>query len=130
MKEFKKVNKTLIKSDNTTNKIFNRYLYCLIPFVLLIIISNLISGTSNIVLSLFKSLTVALLTSTIIQIIFNQIKKEESNTIKKSFFQEIFIEKQILTVSLIIGLFAINTNIYIISFHLYCIFIFHSPPPL
>lgn len=113
MKEFKKVNKTLIKSDNTTNKIFNRYLYCLIPFVLLIIISNLISGTSNIVLSLFKSSIVALLTSTIIQIIFNQIKKEESSTIKKSFFQEIFIEKQIITISLIIGLFAINTNIYI-----------------
>lgn len=108
MKEFKKVNKTLIKSDNTTNKIFNRYLYCLIPFILLIIISNLISGTFNIVLSLFKSLIVVLLTSTIVQIIFNSIKKE------KNIFYDIFIEKQILTISLIIGLFAINSNVYVI----------------
>ena len=113
MREFKKVDRTLIKSDNTTNKIFNRYLYCLICFVLLIIISNLIDGTFNVVLSLIKSLIISLLSSTIIQIIFNSIKKDWDRQNKKSFFQDIFIEKHILTISLIIGLFAMDSNIYV-----------------
>ena len=39
MKALKKVNKVFIKSNNTTNKIFNRYLYSLIPFIILIILS-------------------------------------------------------------------------------------------
>ena len=79
MKEFKKVNKTLIKSNNTTTKIFNRYLYCLIPFILLIIISNLISRTSNNIMSLLISITVSIFTSSLTQIIFNSIKKENNN---------------------------------------------------
>ena len=37
MREFKKLDRVFIKSNNTTNKIFNRYLYCLIPFILLIL---------------------------------------------------------------------------------------------
>ena len=48
MKEFKKVNQTFIKSNNQVSKIFNRYLYCLIPFILLIFIYDLIWGTSKI----------------------------------------------------------------------------------
>ena len=54
MKEFKKVNKTFIKSKNTTSKIFNRYLYCLIPFILLIIIYNLIWGNTTEIINLIK----------------------------------------------------------------------------
>ena len=38
MREFKKLDRVFIKSNNTTNKIFNRYLYSLIPFILLILI--------------------------------------------------------------------------------------------
>ncbi len=105
MKEFKKVNKTLIKSNNTTTKIFNRYLYCLIPFILLIIISNLISRTSNNIMSLLISITVSILTSSLTQIIFNSVKKENNN------IKDLFIDGQILTISLMIGLFAIDTSI-------------------
>ena len=105
MKEFKKVNKTLIKSNNTTTKIFNRYLYCLIPFILLIIISNLISKTSNIILSLLISITVSIITASLTQIIFNLIKKDKLN------IKELFIDSQILTLSIMIGLFSINTSI-------------------
>ena len=107
MKEFKKVNKTLIKSDNTTNKIFNRYLYCLIPFILLIIIFNLISRTFNIIGSLLISIIVSIITSLLIQIIFNKIRKEDFN------LKDIFIDKQVLTISVMIGLFAMNGNIVI-----------------
>ena len=113
MKEFKKVNKTLIKSDNTTDKIFNRYLYCLIPFVILIILINIVSGTFDIVLSLLKSILLVLLISIIVQIIFNSIKKDKCSYDSENILKYLFIEKNILTISLIVGLFSVNSSIYI-----------------
>ena len=38
MKEFEKVNKVFIKSNNTVSKIYNRYLFSLISFNLINII--------------------------------------------------------------------------------------------
>ena len=69
MKEFKTINKTFIKSNNTTNKIFNRYLYCLIPFILLTIIYNLIWGSNIEIINLLKSIIISLLTCTCTQYI-------------------------------------------------------------
>ena len=107
MREFKQVNKTFVKSNNTTSKIFNRYLYCLIPFVLLIITYNLIWGSIEVVTNLLKSIIISLFTSFIIQYIFNIIKKDKN--IKK-----IFLQDHILPLSIIIGLFAINSSILVI----------------
>ena len=107
MKEFKTVNKIFIKSNNTTNKIFNRYFYCLIPFILLIIIYNLIWGDKTEIINLLKSLSISLLTCTVTEYIFNIIKKEK-NIIK------IFLEDNILTISIILGLFSINSHILVI----------------
>lgn len=107
MKEFKKVNKTFIKSNNTTSKIFNRYLYCLIPFILLIIIYNIIWGDKIEIINLTKSISLSLITSTIIQYIFNVTKKEKN-------ISKIFLEDKILTISIILGLFSKNSSILII----------------
>ena len=107
MKEFKKVNKTFIKSKNTTSKIFNRYLYCVIPFILLIIIYNLIWGNITETINLIKSISISLITSFIIQCIFKIIKKEKS-------ISKIFFEDKVLTISIILGLFSKNSSILII----------------
>lgn len=107
MKNFKTLNQIFIKSNNTTNKIFNRYLYCLIPFILLLVIYNLIWGSSKVVINLLISIILSLITSTITQYIFNIIKKEKN-------ISNIFLEDNILTISIILGLFSINTPIPII----------------
>ena len=107
MKEFKQVNKTFIKSNNTTTKIFNRYLYCLIAFFLFIIIYNLIWKNITIVSNLIQSTLLSIITSFITQYIYNLIKKEKNIT-------RIFFQDHILTLSLIIGLFSINSSIIIV----------------
>ena len=55
-----KETKTYIKSNNSTTKIFNRYLYSLIPFILLIIIYNLTKGSNTVIISLLKSIIISL----------------------------------------------------------------------
>ena len=66
MRTFNKVNKIFVKSDNTTTKIFNRYLYCLIPFILLMIIYNLIWGDKIIIINLLNSVGVSLITGLVV----------------------------------------------------------------
>ena len=107
MKEFIKVNKVFIKSNNTTNKIFNRYLYCLIPFILLIVIYNLIWGSVSIIFSLLKAISISLIINTIIQYIFNIINNQKK-------FSKIFLEDKILTISIILGLFSLNSSVLVI----------------
>lgn len=107
MKEFKKIDKVFIKSNNTTNKIFNRYLYCLIPFILIIIISSIILNDKLEIINLLKSLSLSILCCSITQFIFNKLNKNNNIT-------KIFLEDNILTISIILGLFAINTNYIII----------------
>lgn len=109
MKEFKILNQTFIKSNNQTSKIFNRYLYSLIPFILLIIISNLINKSFNTIIDLLVSILVSLLTSIITQYIFNIKNKEKDIT-------KIFKEYNILTISLILAIFTINEPILVIIF--------------
>jgi len=107
MRNFKQVDKVYIKSSNTTNKIFNRYLFCLIPYILLTIIYNLIWGEIKYIINLLLCTSTSLLIAFIIQLIFNIIKKKDKNIIK------IFLDEKILIISIIIGLFSINSNIVI-----------------
>lgn len=104
MREFKTVNKTLIKSNNHTLKIFGRYTYSLIFFLLFIVIYNLINKEYNYIINLFKSLIVTLSISIVLDYIINLIKK--NNSIKK-----IFKEDNIIAISLIISIFSANTSI-------------------
>lgn len=104
MKEFKKVDKVFIKSNNTVNKIINRYLYCLIFFIFFIIIYNLIWGNITIITSIIKSITISLITSIIIEYLFN-IKSDNKKLSK------ILFENQVLTISIILGLFQTSLHI-------------------
>ena len=97
MREFKTIDKIYIKSNNTTNKIFNRYLYCLIPFIILIVIYNLVWGNTSTAINLLKSISISLIISIIVQYVFNITKKDIN-------ISKIFIEDKVLTISLIIGL--------------------------
>lgn len=106
MREFKTVNKTFIKSKNTISKIFNRYLYSLIPFIIINIIYNLINNQSSEVINFLLSISVSIITCTITQYIFNMVKKQP-NTLK------FLLEEQILTIAIILGLFSINTPLII-----------------
>ena len=105
MKTFKQIDTVYIKSTNTTNKIFNRYLFCLIPYILFITIYNLIWGEIKYTTNLILHTIIALLISTIIELILNTIKKQDNNLVK------ILIDEKILIISLIIGLFSINSTI-------------------
>ena len=80
MKEFKKVNKVIIKSNNTVNKIYNRYLFILISFIILIVTYNLVWGSKLLIVNLLKSILISLITSIITQYIFNIIIKEKNIT--------------------------------------------------
>lgn len=105
MKTFTKIDKVYIKSNNTTNKIFNRYLFSLIPYVLLIIVYNLIWGELKNIINLFLATSISLIISLIIQIIFNSFKKRDKH-IKK-----LLIDDKNLIISIILGLFNINSTI-------------------
>lgn len=107
MKEFKKVDKVFLKSNNTVQKIWNRYLFCLLPYIALIIIYNLIWGSTTEIINLFKSIAVSFVVSFLTQYLFNIIKKEKD-------ISKIFLEDSILSISIILGLFAIHSKIYII----------------
>lgn len=109
MKEFKTLNQTFIKSNNQSSKIFNRYLYSLIPFILLIIIYNLIKSSYSTIINLLISISLSLLVEVITQYIFNLIKREKN-------IMKIFNEDNILTISIILGLFTINKPILVIIF--------------
>ena len=107
MKEFKVTNKVFIKSNNSTNKIYNRYLYCLIPYIILFVIYTFIWGSKFEILSILNSISLSLTTCTIVQYIFNVINKEKN--VKKIFFED-----KTLTIALILGIFSIDSNILII----------------
>lgn len=107
MKEFKKVDKVFIKSDNTINKIFNRYFYCLISFIVLIIMYNLIWGSKIEIMYLGRSVLLSLIFCFIVQCIFNFFNKKNS-------IMENLIENHIIIISMMLGLFSYHSNIFII----------------
>lgn len=107
MKEFKKVNKVFKKSNNSTNKIFNRYLFCLIPFILIHILYNIIVKDYNEIIFLLKSIILSIIICIVTEYVINF--KKNKTTIKS-----IVLEDNILTIAIILGLFSIHSNIIII----------------
>ena len=108
MRQFHVVNKTYVKSHNSTNKIIARYTYSLIIFTLLTIIINLFIGNNSLVLSLIKSISFALIITSIFTYIINVLKKEYN--IKK-----IYTEDTTIALSLMIGLFGVNLDFVILT---------------
>jgi len=110
MKEFNKIDKVFIKSNNTVFKIYNRYLYCLIPFLILIIIYNLIWGSTTNIISLLLSTITSLITVTIAKMIINLVNKQKNN------LKKILLEDNLLSIAIIISLFSYECTIPIIIF--------------
>ena len=110
MKEFNKIDKLFIKSNNTVFKIYSRYLYCLIPFLILIIIYNLIWGSTTNIISLLLSTTISLITVTIAKMIINLVNKQKNN------LKKILLEDNLLSIAIIISLFSYECTIPIIIF--------------
>ncbi len=106
MKEFKTLNQTFIKSENSTKKIWKRYAISLLFYIIPILIYFLITNKTNLLLNLIKSIFISITISIVIQYLINIIKKEHS-------FKKIFEEDNIIQISLILGFFLQNETILI-----------------
>ena len=107
MKSFNTPVKIFVKSNNDSIKIINKYNLSLIYFSIITIIINIFIGNKELSFSLIKSIIISLFITTIISYIINIIKKEY-NILK------LYTEDSIISISIIIAFFSINTNIYII----------------
>lgn len=107
MRQFHVANKTYIKSNNSTNIIIARYTYSLIIFTALTIIINLFLGNKALTIALIKSLVLSFIITSIFAYLINILKKDYN--IKKIYTQDTTI-----AISLIIGLFSVNIDIFII----------------
>lgn len=93
-------NGLLKKSNNTVSKIMNRYIYTLIPFIILSIIYNIYTYHNyNIIISILLTNVICIFT----QYIINIIKKDSKLT-------NVFIKDHILITSLLLSIFTINLN--------------------
>ena len=108
MREFQVVNKTYIKSHNSTNTIIARYSYSLIVFTILTIIINLLLGNKALVISLVKSISLSLIITSIFTYLICLVKKKYN-------FIKIYTEDTTIAISLILGLFSVNIDIYILT---------------
>ncbi len=107
MASFNSPEKVFIKSKNNTNKIINNYNISLIIYSIIAIIINLLMKNTEITISFIKTLIISLFVTIIISYTINIIRKEYS--IKK-----IYKEDNIISIAILISLFGINTNIYIL----------------
>ena len=108
MNEYLVTNKVYIKSNNKSSLILNRYFYSLLIYIFLTIIGYLIFKKYDLVLSLLKSLTLSFIISSILGYIINVIYKDSN-------FLNIYKKDNIHTISLLIGVFGVNTNIIVLS---------------
>lgn len=107
MREFKKVDKVFIKSNNNVSKIFNRYLFCLIPFILFILIYNMIWGSSEIAINLIKNTLVSIIITLIFGLIISSIKHEK--------YSKILIGDNLLTISIIVSLCSLEAPLIVVG---------------
>ena len=108
MREFVVCNGLAIKSDNTKNKIMNRYVFSLLVFLLLSIITSFITNNSFIdkiypILGIILTLGICY----IVEYIFMLMRKEYN--IKR------ICDNNILLVGLILSLFTCNSSFLIES---------------
>lgn len=108
MKEFIVKRQTFVKSKNNTFKIFNRYTYSLIIFIVMTILYHLLSKNIDMVVSLFKSIILSFMICYILDYFLNLLNKKYE-------LKKIFTEDNIIPISLIIGLFSVDTSVIILS---------------
>lgn len=106
MKEFTTVQKTFVKSKNSTDKINQRYTYSLICFAILTLILTFLLSGKNETISLIKSIFLSLIITFIFSSIIKYIKKENINSLFKD---------NTIDIAIIIGLFGVGTNILVLA---------------
>ena len=99
--------KIYIKSSNNYNKIISKYNISLILFIIISLIINVIIGNSELAILLLKSLFISFISVSIISYVINIIKKEYN-------FLSLYKNDSTISVSIILSIFGINTNIYIL----------------
>lgn len=99
--------KVYVKSNNNSHIIISRYTYTLIAFAILSIIINLIIGNKALVISFIKSLLITLIITSITNYIINITKK-------KYILLDIYTKDNTVAIAIILALFGIKTNIYIL----------------
>ena len=107
MASFNSPEKVFIKSKNNTNKIINNYNISLIIYSIIAIIINLLMKNTEITISFIKALIISLFVTIIISYTINIIRKEYS-------MKKIYKEDNMISIAILISLFGINTNIYIL----------------
>ena len=107
MREYILRQRTYIKSSNNVRKMYRDYSISLIIFSILIILINLFLN-QKLAFTLTKSLLLSTVITTVISYIINIIKKEYN-------FLKLFKEDNIEQIAIILGLFAVNTNILVLT---------------
>ena len=108
MKEYPVIQKTFVKSSNKTTKIYTRIFYTLMAYIILISISYFLLDKKDMILPLLKALALSLIITTIlayfINIAFRNFK-----------FTDIYKKDNVHIIAIIIGLFAIDSKISILT---------------
>ena len=99
--------KIFIKSTNSYDKMIKKYNISSLFFIVITILINILIGNKELSLSLIKTTIVSLLITSVISYIINIIKKEY-NILK------IYTEDTTITISIVLALFSVNTNIIIL----------------
>lgn len=99
--------KVYVKASNDSHIIISRYTYTLIAFAILTSIINLIIGNKLLVIAFLKSLLITIITTSIIKYIIN-ITKKKYNPL------DIYTKDNTIAIAIILALFGINTNTYIL----------------
>lgn len=107
MRSFDKVDKVFIKSNNNTTKIFNRYLLCLIPFLLFVLIYNLIWGSSDVAINLLVNTGISIVVSLAVSLVMYFVNHDDN------FIARVF-KDNILTIAIVIGLCSLHSPIWIV----------------
>ena len=105
--EFITKQKVYVKSNNNTYKIYRNYLYSLIFFVISLILLNLLFGDKEIIIPLIKTIIISIITTSILDYILNIFKKKYN-------FIKIYKEDNVIELALIMALFGLNVNYYVL----------------
>lgn len=102
-----RASRVFIKSNNNYYKIINKFNVSLIMFTIMSIIINIVIGNKELFFPFLKSLLISFAFVSITTYIFNVLKKEYN-------FYKIYADNTIISIFIILGLFGININEFIL----------------
>ena len=108
MKEYAVVAKTFVKSRNKTSKIYSRYFYSLVAFILFSVVFLLLLKQKALILPLLKSVSLSLIIASALAYFINIVFKNTN-------FIDIYRKDNVHIIALIIGLFGIDIKLSILT---------------